>query len=139
VHVRATAPSCHFTTSVRESGVEGAVRAHGQGEDGRARIEARVRLTSDHTYHETGVIAFGDGGHRLRFSSVGEGYIGPSAAPELRSGAVVWRVDGGEGQFAGASGLITANFTVGPTGELTVNQLGVLFVPSRSDAERRRA
>jgi hypothetical protein len=64
VHVRAIAPSCHFTTSVRESGVEGAVRAHGQGEDGRARIEAQVRLTSDHTYHETGVIAFGDGRHQ---------------------------------------------------------------------------
>ena len=40
----------------------------------------------------------------------------------------MWRVDGGEGQFAGASGYITSNFTLSDTGDVTDNQFGVIFV-----------
>jgi len=41
---------------------------------------------------------------------------------------VMWRVDGGEGQFAGASGLITSNFFVGEHFGITDHQFGVLFI-----------
>jgi hypothetical protein len=41
---------------------------------------------------------------------------------------VMWQVDGGDGQFAGASGLITSNFFVGDGGEVTDHHLGVLFL-----------
>jgi hypothetical protein len=41
---------------------------------------------------------------------------------------VIWRVEGGEGQFAGASGLITSNFTIDEAGEVTDNHFGVIFV-----------
>ena len=36
----------------------------------------------------------------------------PSADPTRKHGTVMWRVEGGEGQFAEASGLITSNFFV---------------------------
>jgi hypothetical protein len=40
----------------------------------------------------------------------------------------MWRIDGGEGQFAGATGLITSNFFVGEHLEMTDHHLGVLFL-----------
>jgi hypothetical protein len=95
---------------------------------GTASFESEVTLTGETTFQESGTITFGQGGHRLRFSTVGQGYLGSSPDPKLRHGSVMWRVDGGEGQFAGASGLITSNFTVSETGEVTDNHLGVVFV-----------
>jgi len=41
---------------------------------------------------------------------------------------VIWKVERGEGQFEGASGLITSNFFVSTTGEVTDNHFGVIFV-----------
>ena len=41
----------------------------------------------------------------------------------------MWQVDSGEGQFAGASGLITSNFTVGEAGEVVDHHVGLIFVP----------
>jgi hypothetical protein len=46
----------------------------------------------------------------------------------LESGAVSWKVDGGEGQFAGASGYITSNFTMDEAGHVTDNQFGVIYI-----------
>jgi hypothetical protein len=40
----------------------------------------------------------------------------------------MWRVESGEGQFAGASGLVTSNFTLSATGEVTDNHFGLIFV-----------
>jgi hypothetical protein len=37
-------------------------------------------------------------------------------------------VDGGEGQFAGASGLITSNFFVSDSLDVTDHHYGVIFV-----------
>jgi hypothetical protein len=51
-----------------------------------------------------------------------------SPEPKLKSGAVMWRVDGGDGQFAGASGYITSNFTMDEAGHVTDNQFGVIYV-----------
>jgi hypothetical protein len=39
-------------------------------------------------------------------------------------------VIGGSGQFEGATGKITSNFVLSDTGELTDNQLGMLFLRS---------
>jgi hypothetical protein len=66
---------------------------------------------------------------RLFFSTVGQGSLGPSAAPGLKQGAVTWQIDRGEGQLAGASGLITSNFFVSATGEVTDHHFVVLWVP----------
>ena len=95
---------------------------------GKAEFESEVTLTGDTSFLEKGSIRFGDGNNRLHFSTIEHGYLGDSADPKLKSGAVMWRVDGGEGQFAGASGYITSNFTLSDTGEVTDNQFGVIFV-----------
>ena len=75
-----------------------------------------------------GTIGFGDG-NTLRFSTVGSGYLAPSADPTRKQGTVMWRVEGGEGQFAGASGLITSNFFVDETFGVVDHHFGVLLLP----------
>ena len=122
---RMTAASCTFNTAVGPDGVNGTLQPE-QG--GAARFESEVTLLGESTFREAGTIAFGDGGHSLRFSTMGEGHIGPSAEPDLKQGAVIWRIDGGEGQFEGATGLITSNFWLTRKGEVVDNQLGVIFV-----------
>jgi hypothetical protein len=79
-------------------------------------------------FRETGLITFGGGQHQLRFSTIGQGYIGPSAEPHLRQGAVMWQVESGEGQFKRAQGLITSNFIISDAGEVTDHHMGVIFV-----------
>jgi hypothetical protein len=41
----------------------------------------------------------------------------------------MWRIDGGEGQFAGATGLITSNFFVGADLTVTDHHVGVILLP----------
>jgi hypothetical protein len=120
-----TAPSSSVTTVIGPEGVRGALqRVAGE----QASFESRVTFTGESTFQESGTISFGQHGHRLRFSTVGQGYLGASPNPGLKHGTVMWRVEGGEGQFAGAHGLITSNFFVGEAGEVTDNHFGVIFV-----------
>lgn len=130
-----TATSSTITSVVGPEGLKGSLQPAAGGQ---ASFESEVtfiggfesEVTSDGTagFLESGTITFGEGGHRLRFSTVGQGYISSSPEPNLKHGCVIWQVEGGEGQFAGAKGLITSNFTVSDAGEVIDNQLGVLFV-----------
>jgi hypothetical protein len=124
IKATSTASSCSLTTTVGASGVSGVLQPVGGD---KAHFESEVTLTGDASFLESGSIRFGER-NSLRFSTVGQGNIGASADPKLKSGTVMWRVDGGEGQFAGASGYITSNFLIGEAGELTDNHFGVLFV-----------
>jgi hypothetical protein len=121
-----TAPSCSITTTVGAQGVSGMVQPLA-GEQ--AAFESTVTFMDASSFQESGSIDFGSGEHRLRFSTVGQDCLGASADAKLKHGTVMWRVEGGEGQFAGASGLITSNFFVGDGGEVTDNHFGALFVP----------
>ena len=112
---RATAPSSALVTRVDRDGEE-------------AHLECRLTFLDDGRFEEVGTISFGNG-NALRFRSAGEGTLAPSAEPGLRHGAVSWVVDGGAGAFEGASGRIVSNFLISDTGDLTDNQLGVLFLP----------
>ena len=116
------APSCAISTEVGPDGLRGVLESK-PGQE--ALFESTVTLSADGSFQEAGTIEFGHG-HRLRFSTVGAGYLGPSADPSVKHGSVIWRVDGGEGQFAGAGGLITSNFTVDDTGNVVDHQFGVL-------------
>jgi hypothetical protein len=78
-----------------------------------ATFESEVTFTGDTTFKESGSITFGSAGNRLLFSTVGAGYLGLSSDPRLKHGSVMWRIEGGEGQFEGASGLITSNSSLG--------------------------
>jgi hypothetical protein len=90
--------------------------------------ETHVAFTSETNFTESGRVAVGGNGDALLISTVGEGYIGPSADPSVMHGAVVWRIDGGEGALEGASGLVTSNFQLRPeTGDVTEYQVAVIF------------
>ena len=71
-----------------------------------ASFESEVTLTGENAFVESGTIRFG-GGNLIRFSTIGQGYLAPSANPELQHGTVMWKIEGGEGKLSGASGLIT--------------------------------
>jgi hypothetical protein len=122
--VAATAPSATFTATVGPAGLVGAIHP---AEGSEAAFEAEVTVTGATSFQEIGTIALGNG-HRLRFAIVGSGYLGACADPARKHGTVVWRVDGGEGQFAGASGLIASNFFVGAGGEVADHHLGVILL-----------
>lgn len=90
-------------------------------------FESEVQITGEGTFVESGSIAYGTAG-RVAFRTVGQGIIGPSGLPDLQRGAVIWEVTGGDGHFAGASGLITSNFTLDGQGEVVDNQFAQLFL-----------
>ena len=119
------APSCAISTVVGSQGVSGTLQpTSGAG----ATFQSEVTFTGETSFQESGTITFGETLHRLHFSTVGHGYIGLSADPQLKHGSVIWKIERGEGQFAGATGLITSNFSVSGTGEVTDNHFGVIFL-----------
>jgi len=131
-----TAASCTLTTIVDQDGLRSTLEPAAGGQ---ATFESSVTFvggfeasevtsSGEGGFMETGTITFGECGHRLHFSTIGQGYIGPSAEPNLRHGTVMWRIDGGEGQFDGAQGLITSNFTVSDSGDITDYHSGVIFL-----------
>lgn len=120
-----SAPSGALSSTVGPDGLTGAFAA-APGEE--ASFESEVTFTGETSFQETGAVAFG-AGNALHFTTVGSGYLGPSADPGRKHGTVMWRIDGGEGQFAGATGLITSNFFV--HGDLAVvdHHFGVILLP----------
>jgi hypothetical protein len=116
-------PSSRMTSLVGANGLEGKLEPISGLE---AAFESTVTFVDDTRFTESGTIRFGEK-HRLRFSTVDHGFLNQSADRKLRHGAVMWRVEGGEGQFEGASGLITSNFTVGESGEVVDNHFGLIF------------
>ena len=93
----------------------------------RATFTSNVQMLEDGSFTEDGTIDFGEAG-TLDFTTIGTGWMGPSAVDGLTHGGIIWRIDGGTGPLAGASGIITSNFTVSGAGEVSDNQWGVIFV-----------
>jgi hypothetical protein len=120
-----SAQSCTLTSQIGPGGVVGSMQTIAGGT---ASFESEVTLTGDTSFTEAGTIRFGDSNHSLRFTTVGQGFLDKSADAALQHGAVIWRIESGEGQFAGASGLITSNFTLGGSGEVIDNHFGLIFV-----------
>jgi hypothetical protein len=54
--------------------------------------------------------------------------LAPSADGRTRHGTSVLAVTGGAGRYAGASGRITSNFVLSPDGEVTDEQVVVVFI-----------
>jgi hypothetical protein len=120
-----SAPSCTVTTTVGADGVD-AVWTPNAG--GNAYFESEARITGETSFLEAGTIRFGDANHVLRFSTVEQGYLGASPDPKLKSGAVTWRIESGQGQFKDANGYITSNFTLDEAGQVTDHHFGVVFI-----------
>jgi hypothetical protein len=119
---QASAPGCALVTSLTAEGPDGHfVWAPGDEE---ALLESTLAFRDERRFEEIGTIVFALG-NSLRIR--GRGRLAPSADPDLRQGTVVWSIDGGDGHFDGATGLITSNFLLSATGDLTENQLAVVF------------
>jgi hypothetical protein len=116
--------STRITSTVGPGGLESELASI---EGGAASFSSEVRMTGESSFTETGRIQFGDG-HSLTFSTIGEGYIAPSPEDGLLHGSVMWRIESGDGQFEGASGIITSNFTLSADGEVTDNHFGYIWL-----------
>jgi hypothetical protein len=119
---QARAPGCALVTSLTAEGPDGHfVWAPGDDE---ALLDSTLAFQDERRFDELGTIVFALG-NSLRIR--GSGRLAPSADPDLRQGTVVWTIEGGDGHFEGASGLITSNFLLSASGDLTENQLAVVF------------
>jgi hypothetical protein len=122
-----SAASCILSTTISVSGVQTDL-THSDGE--LAFFESELRLTASDEFQEAGEITFGDGtGHILKFSTAGNGHVSPGFEPGMIAGAASWQIEGGEGQFAGARGFITSNFTITASGDRCDLHCGVVFLP----------
>jgi len=124
MHAATGSPSTRITSSVGASGLSGQIDAT-DGE--RATFTSEVRMTGDTSFTETGTITFGEG-NSFDFSTIGAGYMGSSPEAGTAHGAISWRIDRGTGQFAGATGIITSNFTFSEQGKVTDHQFGVIWL-----------
>jgi hypothetical protein len=120
-------------TSLGAAGVHAALESGGGGS---ATFELEVQMTGEGTFVESGTITYGAAG-KVTFKTVGHGVLGPSGIEGLQRGAVIWEVTGGAGRFAGATGLITSNFTVSAQGQVVDNHFASLFLPSEARPEKR--
>jgi hypothetical protein len=111
-------------------GREGTLRAQtaGRGPTGETVTFVSEVVLRGETFTETGSIDYGGRG-KVRFDTVGVGYLNPSPLPETQWGAVIWRIQAGEGAFQDASGYITSNFTVSASGEVVDNHYVRMVLP----------
>ena len=107
------ATSCSITTEIGNKSV---TSTYNKIAGKNASAETVLTLTGDGVFIESGTIKFGDGSTWLKFNTVGQGFLGASAAKDVSAGCAVWRITEGGGQFAGATGHITGNFIVNPKG-----------------------
>jgi hypothetical protein len=122
LHREARAPGCKLVTELTPGGL----RTHfvWAPDDDEALFESTARLVDETRFEERGRIVFGHG-HALDLR--GHGQLVGSPAPHLRQGVIVWQISGGAGQFREAAGCITSNLLLSDTGEVTEQQLGVIF------------
>ena len=123
----ARAPGCALITRLTPNGP--AARFEWASGEDEALLESRLTFRDERRFDEDGAIVFALG-HSLRIR--GHGRLAPCADPELRHGSVVWSIAGGDGHFRRTSGLITSNFLLSASGDLTENQLAVVFAPGRA-------
>jgi hypothetical protein len=96
----------------------------------RASYENHAVFTGESSFTETGTIRYGDGDGELEIATLRDGTLGPCAEPDVLHGAAVYRITGGQGRFAQATGLVTTNFLLWPaTGRFEERQVAVVFVP----------
>ncbi|MCH7736662.1 MAG: hypothetical protein IH872_04580 [Chloroflexi bacterium] len=124
-----------FATETKGKGVpvegrEGVfhVECSGTGPQGESvTFESEVVMTDD-GFDETGTIDYAGRGS-LKFVTVGAGHMAPSPVSGLNHGSVMWRITEGDGEFSGATGLITSNFTFSDQGDVVDNEYVRIYTP----------
>jgi hypothetical protein len=130
VRLRLTAPSAALVTTIDAAGIRG---AFGDIAGGEAMLEAELTLGGSESV-DHGWIEFGHG-NSVRFRNPAARLV-RCPDPHLEHGGVIREVEGGEGQFAGAEGLITSNFFISDTGDVTENHFGLVFVRTREEDQQ---
>ena len=123
--LRASAPSWVHETRLENRGV--AVRFDFDEGSDEATLEAHLTFKANGYFSAVATIDFGHG-HRLYVETDDDGRVNVSADEHLRHGSAVLYVVAGTGQFDGATGQVTCNFVLSDTGDLTDNQLGMVFL-----------
>jgi hypothetical protein len=100
----------------------------GRGPQGETVVFASEVVLRGESFQETGSIDYSGRG-KVIFETVGAGYLGPSPIAGLQAGAVIWRITAAEGEFRGATGYITSNFTVSTEGDVVDNHYVRMFLP----------
>ncbi len=124
-----------FATESRGKGVpvegkEGTfhVECSGTGPQGESvTFKSEVVMTDD-GFDEVGTIDYAGRGS-LKFETIGLGHMAPSPISGLNHGSVIWRITEGDGEFKGATGLITSNFTFSDEGDLVDNEYVRIYTP----------
>ena len=122
-HAVGTAASSTISTVVSPRGVREKISTARGGDE--AHFESDVTLTGKDTFQEKGKITFGKSGkHGFNFTTVGAGSFKTGPGQGAIYGAGMWRITRGFGQFKGAKGYITSNFSVDGEGRLIDRQIG---------------
>lgn len=82
----------------------------------------------DEGFDEFGSINYAGRGS-LKFKTAGVGHMGASPVSGLNHGSIMWIVTEADGEFKGATGLITSNFTFSEQGEVVDNHYVRIFTP----------
>jgi hypothetical protein len=125
LEAQTTAADQTFRTVLGADGIQATLEAPGGGH---AAFSSRVVINADGTFDETGTITYGSLG-TVEFKTLGKGYMFPSGIEGLQRGGVLWEVTRGTGQLAGATGVITSNFSVASDGTVVDNHVSVLYLP----------
>lgn len=133
ISMRASAPPCSHVTQLAHEGVESRFVYDDGVEE--AFMESRLTLDGGGAFSAGMTLDFGHG-HELHLRTLDDGRLVDSADENLRHGTAAFEVVEGTGQFEGATGRITSNFVVSDTGDLTDNQLGIVFVRPRAASAR---
>jgi hypothetical protein len=123
LEVRCAAPAGALVTTIDRDGLGGRIDAC---EREQALLTSRF-VVAGGRFDVKGRLVVGHG-NVLWFRSIGSGRLSRTVEPQLRHGAVVCELVGGEGQFAAASGRIVSNLLLSDSGDLTDTHLGVLFL-----------
>ena len=125
-HAVSTAASSTISTVVSPRGVRAKTSAARGGAE--AHFESDVIMTGKDTFQEKGKITFGKSGkHGFNFTTVGAGSFKTGPDRGGMHGAVTWRIIRGIGQFKGAKGYVTSNFSVDGKGRLVDRQICQFF------------
>jgi len=122
---KTTATNQTFGTVIGVDSLQATVTSPGGG---LAACESRVVFHEDGAFEETGTITYGGLG-TVDFHTLGKGYLFPSGMAGLQRGGVLWEVTRGTGQFVGATGIITSNFSVASDGQVVDTHCAVLYLP----------
>ena len=110
-----------FRGTVERNGPDGNVlRVTGREPGADAWLDAELILTGASTYQELGSVRLGRERHGFRYGTAGSGHLERRDDGRPCRGGAVNRIDGGEGRYAGARGMVASLFGIDETGGITV-------------------